>query len=85
MEQFRRLLIRWNIAPLSIVVFFGIITYQIIQKLLDDSCTMDPVLAGVLATCAAGIISFLYKMYDSLQKDRGRNDSYRDREEDNPN
>lgn len=82
METLRRFLIRWNIAPLLIIGFFCLITYQLIQKLLDDSCTMDPVLAGVLATCAGGIISFLYKMYDSLQKDRGkRND--RDSDEDN--
>jgi hypothetical protein len=71
METLRQHLINWNVAPLSLVVFFCYIAWRILERLLDPSCEVDVAFAGVLATALAGILLYLSQMYNSIQRNRG--------------
>lgn len=83
MESLRRGLIRWNIAPLSLVAFLVWAMTDMTLFYQSSACELPDWHVGAIMGYLIGIAGIIYKMYDSLQKDRGRDDSYRDREEDN--
>lgn len=72
MEKLRQILIQWNIAPIGLVIFLATITYWMVSVLLkmppceDGVNTVYIALSGLI-TAMSGI---LYKMYNSMQKDR---------------
>lgn len=71
LEQLRKGLIRWNVAPLALVAVMVITMVWLIRFYMDHSCELPEWhVAGIfgLITAIAGII---YKMYNSMQKDRG--------------
>lgn len=78
MEKIRLGLIRWNIAPLFIAMLLCSATCFLVYKLGNapkDLVGMpDGVIIaiyGALATLIGTMCGFIYKIYDSLQKNRG--------------
>lgn len=69
-ESFRKILLNWNIAPLSVVVFLCWVVWSLVEYYKHTGCTIDAASQGVLFAFLTGIIGILYKMYDSLQADR---------------
>ena len=70
LESIRKGLIRWNIAPLLVV---GVLVYSLLFCLdvfKYNSCVMPEWQVGVLFTFMATIAGLLYKVYDSMQRDR---------------
>lgn len=72
-EIVRQGLIKWNVAPLSVVGFLCYIVYSLVQFYQHSACTIDPVSQGALFVFLAGVVGILYKMYDSMQHDRKEN------------
>lgn len=77
MESLRKALIRWNIAPLLQASLLCGLTCYLVYLLGDapkDLAGMpDGVIIaiyGALATLVGTMCGLIYKMYDSLQKDR---------------
>lgn len=73
MEQLRKILISWNVAPLLIASLFCYFSYWILDVLLHTpACDTEVGMAfiGALCTAFAGTTAILYKIYNSLQKDR---------------
>ena len=79
MENIRKNLIRWNVAPLIIVGLFCFFSYWILSVLLSIPPCGDTQISmtfmGTLLTAFTGSTAILYKMYGSLQKDRGDEDA----------
>lgn len=71
MENFRLILIRWNIAPLTVVAFLCWLTYLLADNLLGMKCDSDPAVYVALSGLVAAMGGIIYKLYDSLQKNRG--------------
>jgi hypothetical protein len=77
MENLRKILIKWNIAPLMIAVLFCIFSYWILSTLLAlPPCDTEVGIAyvGALCTAFAGTTAILYKIYNSMQKDNHKVD-----------
>jgi len=71
LESIRLTLIRWNVAPLCIaglLCFFG---WQVLQEVLDPTCEKTEWYVGILAGLLTGLFGFIFKIYESMQKDRG--------------
>lgn len=71
LEQFRQTLLKWNIAPLSVVVFLCWCAYTLITYYKTVACTIDPVAQSALFVFLGGVVGLLYKIYENMQKDRG--------------
>jgi hypothetical protein len=71
METLRLNLIRWNAAPLCVVAFLCWLTYLLVDNLLHMSCDADTGVYVALAGLVATMGGIIYKLYDSLQKNRG--------------
>lgn len=69
-ETMRVGLIKWNVAPLSIVCFFCYCGWLILEKILAPDCEISEWYMVTLAGIATGIFGFLFQMYGSLQKNR---------------
>lgn len=72
MESVRLILIRWNAAPLCIaglLCFFG---WEVLQEVLDPTCEKTEWYVGILAGLLTGLFGFIFKIYESMQKDRGK-------------
>lgn len=81
LESLRKGLIRWNIAPLAVV---GVLVYCLLyclDMLSHQSCTMPEMQLAALFSFMAAIAGLLYKVYDSMQKDRH---NIKEREDDDP-
>lgn len=71
LEKFRVGLLRWNVAPLmiaSLLCYFG---WLVLQEVLDPSCDKTEWYVGILAGLLTGLFGFIFKIYESLQKNRG--------------
>lgn len=73
-EEIRQGLIKWNIAPLGIVVFLCWCVYTLIEYYKVVGCLIEPTGVGALFVFLGGIVALLYKMYEFMQKDRGKCD-----------
>ena len=73
-EDLRLLLIRWNVAPLCIAALLCFFGWQVLQEVLDPSCEKTEWYVGILAGLLTGLFGFIYKIYESLQKNRGVNE-----------
>lgn len=82
LEHVRRFLIRWNIAPLSLVALLAWSLIDGTHFYQNAACVLPDWHVGAIFTYLAAIAGIIYKMYDSMQKDRGRRND-RDSEEDN--
>lgn len=71
MENLRVNLIRWNVAPLSVVAFLCWLTYLLVDSLLKMTCDADTGVYVALAGLVATMGGIIYKLYDSMQKNRG--------------
>lgn len=67
----RKLLIRWNVAPLGIVAFLCYMTYLLVMNLIGMTCEADATVYGALTMLIGTMGGILYKTYNSLQKDNG--------------
>jgi hypothetical protein len=70
LESFRKGLIRWNVAPLAVV---GVLIYVLLYCLdiyKYSSCVMPEWQVAALFPFMAAIAGLLYKVYDSMQRDR---------------
>jgi hypothetical protein len=70
MEQLRKSLIRWNIAPLLVVAFLCYLECLLVNDLITRGCEVDPLNYGALTVLIATIGGILYKVYAHMQKDR---------------
>lgn len=70
MEQVRKGLIKWNIAPLTVVAFLMFVTWKLTEFVISQACNLDPVFATGLFGCIGGMGLILQKMYGSMQRDR---------------
>lgn len=74
-ESIRLFLIRWNVAPLSLVGILCYFTSRLIGILDTMSCTQDDNACAAsyaaLTVLIAAMAGLLYKSYESMQKDRG--------------
>lgn len=70
-ESVRLGLIRWNVAPLFLVAFFCYCGWIVLEKVLSPDCEATEWYLVTLSGIATGIFGLLFKMYDSLQKNRG--------------
>lgn len=73
MESLRLTLIRWNVAPLCVVAFLCWLTYLLVDNLLHMTCEADTGVYVALAGLVTAMAGIIYKLYDSLQKNRGEN------------
>lgn len=71
LEQLRKGLIKWNVAPLAIVAFLMFIMWRLTEYVLNQACDLDPLYASGLFGLIGGIGLYLQKIYGSMQKDRG--------------
>lgn len=75
MENLRLFLIRWNVAPLSLVGILCYFTNLLIEILGTMSCTQDDNACAAsyaaLTVLIAAMAGLLYKSYESMQKNRG--------------
>lgn len=77
MEKLRQLLLQWNVAPIGIVALFCYFAYWTLSTLLAiPPCETEVGVAfiGALCTAFAGITAILYKMYNSMQTDRKKDE-----------
>lgn len=74
MEKLRITLIRWNVAPLAVVGFLCWLTYLLVDNLLGMTCEADTSVYAALAALVATMGGIIYKLYDSLQMNRGKDD-----------
>jgi uncharacterized membrane protein len=74
METLRRGLIAWNVAPLTIAGILVLMLWRLVDALISGACTMDPALYTVLAGVATGLGGLVYKVYNSLQRNKGASD-----------
>lgn len=70
MEKIRLALIKWNVAPLSIAVFLAWLLYDSTKFYQSSSCTLPEWHVAALFTYFAALAGLIYKIYDSLQRDR---------------
>lgn len=75
MEGLRRALIRWNVAPLSIAALLCWFGWLVLQEVLDPRCEKTEWYIGILAGLLTGLFGFIYKIYESLQRNRDGKDS----------
>lgn len=74
-EKIRQTLISWNVAPLSVVVFLCWLTSRLVDTLLLMSCDTDAAVYIALSGLIATMGGLIYKLYDSMQNDRKKNDT----------
>lgn len=70
-ESIRLGLIKWNAAPLMVVAFLCVITYRLSENLLSMTCDSSSAVYVALSGLIATMAGLLYKLYDSMQKNRG--------------
>ena len=74
-ESIRLGLIRWNVAPLSLVGILCYFTSKLIGILDTMSCSNDDNACAAsyaaLTVLIAAMAGLLYKSYESMQKNRG--------------
>lgn len=69
-ERLRLALIRWNVAPLTLV---GVMVFCMIWMLrfyMNAPCELPEWHVAGLFTFIGGIAGIIYKMYDSMQRNR---------------
>lgn len=78
LEKLRLTLLKWNVAPLSVVVFLCWCVYTLIDFYKTVACTIDPAGVGALFAFIGGAVGLLYKMYENMQRNRGSCDDDKD-------
>jgi peptidoglycan/LPS O-acetylase OafA/YrhL len=81
LEKFRLGLIKWNVAPLCVVAFLCWVVWTLVEFYKDTQSTIDATSQGALFIFLAGAIGILYKMYDSMQRDRAKQPKEEDKVE----
>lgn len=71
LENIRVNLIKWNVAPLCIAALLCFFGWLVLQEVLDPACEKTEWYIGILAGLLTGLFGFIYKIYESLQRDRG--------------
>lgn len=71
LENIRVNLIKWNVAPLCIAAFLCFCGWIVLGAILDPTCEKTEWYIGILAGLLTGLFGLIFKIYDSLQKDRG--------------
>lgn len=74
LESLRKALIRWNVAPLFLV---GVMVYAMLNMLhfyQTNACELAEWHVGGIFTFIGAIAGLIYKMYNSMQKDRSDDD-----------
>jgi len=77
LESIRLTLIRWNVAPLFFAaamckaLFFTLDLIKDMSVCNAQSTAMDAAYVGGLFTFAGVMAGLIYKVYDSMQKNRG--------------
>lgn len=82
-ENVRIALIKWNVAPLGVVVALCWVIYQLViymkKGLITDISGIDPMVAaayvGGVLTLLGTACGFLYKMYDRMQRNNRGDES----------
>lgn len=69
MEQLRKILISWNVAPLFVVAFLCYLEWLLVNDLITRNCEVDPLNYGAMTALIAGIGGLLYKAYAHMQRD----------------
>jgi hypothetical protein len=72
-EQLRLGLIKWNAAPLVLVGFLSFLTYLMVEAMLHMPTCENGIneIYIALSGTVLGMAGLLFKMYESLQKNRG--------------
>lgn len=70
-ESLRLGLIHWNAAPLMVVAFLCWMTHKMVNALLSMTCESDAAVYVALSGLVAAMGGIIYKLYDSMQKNRG--------------
>lgn len=70
-EKIRLGLIKWNAAPLMVVAFLCWMTHKMVDALLSMTCESDAAVYVALSGLVAAMGGIIYKLYDSMQKNRG--------------
>lgn len=70
LETLRLTLLKWNVAPLSVVGFLCWVVWTLVEYYKSVICVIDPTNVGALFIFLAGVVAILYKMYDSMQTNR---------------
>lgn len=72
-ESLRIALIKWNVAPLGIVVFLCAFMWQIGKPFMGTGCQegADATIAGAILMLLGTVGGILYKMFDRIQANRG--------------
>ncbi len=70
-EKVRLALLKWNVAPLCIAGLLCWFGWLLIQAILDPACDKTEWYIGILAGLLTGLFGFIYKIYDSMQANRG--------------
>lgn len=73
-ENLRLILIRWNVAPLSLVVVLVWALIDITQFYKNSACDMPEWHVAAIFAYMGAIAGLIFKMYGSLQKNRGADD-----------
>jgi len=77
LESLRLALIRWNVAPLFFAamickaLFFTLDLIKDVSDCSAQNTVMDAAYVGGLFTFAGVMAGLIYKVYDSMQKNRG--------------
>lgn len=77
-ELLRQTLIKWNVAPLSVVAFLCWCMWTLTEHYKTIACTIDPTSQGALFVYLAAIAGLLYKMFNSMQRDRKQSEENED-------
>lgn len=70
-ESLRKTLIKWNVAPLCIAAFLCWCGWELLEVIKDPACEQTEWYIGICAGLLTGLFGFIYKIYDSMQADRG--------------
>jgi hypothetical protein len=70
-ESLRKELLRWNVAPLVIAGLMCGAGWLLLKEILDPTCDKTEWYVGILAGLLTGLFGFIFKIYESLQRNRG--------------
>lgn len=73
-EQLRLGLLRWNVAPLLIAASMCASGWFLLQEILDPTCDKTEWYVGILAGLLTGLYGLMFKIYESMQKNRGKDE-----------
>ena len=66
METLRRSLIKWHVAPLSLLTVLVHIMYMLIDKLINFPCGTDVTIYGIFAGIVATVLTAMFASFKLL-------------------